>query len=180
LGGVQLRVVGSSPATPKAAPPPSPTPTTRPAASPSPPPPTAKAPTSAAPPPPRPSGGVISFVFTIKDGPTCRNWDDFLTVSAHRWSSLREELTSGRLAAFLASIQRQELAPDPNAPGSPDERLDAWLAGLPTTKQARPELDVHPAKLALKATPGGGLTRKKVQITNTGYRLLKATARVEP
>ena len=152
LGGVQLRVV-------------------------------AKAPAARAPPPPRsPRPGDLGARSrtSIAGGTTCRSWDDFLTASAQRWESLRDELTSGRLAAFLGSIGRADLAPSPALPGTPDDRLDAWLGGLPTSKAARPELDVHPARLVVRATPGGGVIRKSVHVANVGYRLLRSTARVEP
>ena len=125
--------------------------------------------------PVRPGG---PFLFTLKDGPACRSWDDFLTVSAQRWGALRDELASGRLAAFLASIGRDELKPP--AAGTPDERLDAWLGALPTTKSSRPEIDVHPATLSIQVASGGGTTRRTLRVTNIGYRLLRATARVEP
>lgn len=154
LGPVQLRVVRGS--TPSAAPPP--------AAGPS------KTSTAA----PRP------FAFTLKTGAVCRSWDDFLAVSAQRWADLRDEMTSGRLAGFLAGIGRADLAPDPAAPGSPDERLDAWIGALPTTRPARPELDVHPRSVVVRASAGGGSTRRKIQVNNAGYRLLRTTARVEP
>ncbi len=32
----------------------------------------------------------------------------------------------------------------------------------------------------VRATPGGGTTRSKLEVTNTGYRLLRSTVRVEP
>ena len=121
-----------------------------------------------------------SAVFTLASGARCRTWDDFLTVSAQRWPAMRDELVSGRLAAFLASIGRGDIGPSAQAPGTPDERLDAWLGTLPTTRPSRPELDVHPAALKLKAAPGGGMMRASVQITNTGYRLLRTKVRVEP
>jgi hypothetical protein len=113
-------------------------------------------------------------------GSTCRSWDDFLTASAQRWDVLREELTSGRLASFLVSIGRGDLAPSARTPGTPDDRLDAWLGSLPTTKTARPELDVHPARLVIRVVPGGGSIRKSVQVSNVGHRLLRSTARIEP
>jgi hypothetical protein len=120
------------------------------------------------------------FAFALKSGPVCRSWDDFLTVSAQRWDELREELVSGRLAAYLASVGRTDHSPSAHAPGTPDERLDAWLAAIPTTKASQPELDVHPASLVIRAAPGGGTTRRKVRLANAGYRLLRATSRVEP
>jgi hypothetical protein len=89
-------------------------------------------------------------------------------------------LTSGRLAAFLTSIGRADLAPDPHAPGTPDERLDAWIGRLPATKPAQPELDVHPATLLVRVCGGGGTARRTLLISNTGHRLLRATASVEP
>ena len=113
-------------------------------------------------------------------GTTCRTWDDFLTASAQRWESVRDELTSGRLAAFLGSIGRADLAPSPTLRGTPDERLDAWLGSLPTSKAARPELDVHPSRLVIRVSPGGGVVRKSVHVANVGHRLLRSTARVEP
>lgn len=118
--------------------------------------------------------------FHLAAGAACRSWDDFLTVAAQRWPAMREELTSGRLAAFLVKAQRPDLIPSPQTPGTPDERLDAWLATLPTTRPSRPELDIHPATLVLRVVPGGGQTRQSLRITNTGYRLLRSTIRVEP
>jgi pSer/pThr/pTyr-binding forkhead associated (FHA) protein len=141
-------------------------------------------------PAPKPSGGPraapagtagpLNAVFTLATGARCRTWDDFLTIAAQRWPALREELVSGRLAAFLASVGRGEMAPRADAAGTPDERLDNWLSALPTTRPSRPELDVHPEVLKLRATPGGGLMRTSVRITNTGYRLLRTKARIEP
>jgi hypothetical protein len=124
--------------------------------------------------------GPLTAVFTLSTGARCRTWDDFLTVSAQRWPAMRDELVSGRLAAFLASIGRGEMAPRADAPGTPDERLDTWLSVLPTTRPSRPELEVHPAVLRLRAVPGGGTLRASVRITNTGYRLLRTQARIEP
>lgn len=161
MAGVQLRVARGTTAT-------------EPAPAPPPPAPTPPAPS------PRPSAG---FAFAMKSGMTCRSWDDFLTASAQDWAGLRDELVSGRLAAFLAATGRAALAPDPHAPGSPDERLDAWLAAIPSTRTPAPELEVHPETLAITTPPhggGGGLTRRTVTVTNTGYRLLRTTARVEP
>lgn len=129
---------------------------------------------------PRPSAKSEPFSYTIPGGPTCRSWDDLVTASAQRWEALRGELVSGRLAGFLASIGRSDLAPSPNATGSPDERLDAWLGSLPVARQATPELDVHPLKLPIKVAPGGGSVRRTVRVANVGHRLLRSTARVEP
>lgn len=138
------------------------------------------APTAAPPPPPSRSAPPAAFLFKLASGPVCRTWDDFLTVSAQDWTGLRDELTSGRLAAFLASTGRAALAPDPNAPGTPDERLDAWLRTLPTSRPAAPELDAHPARLTIAAGPAGGTTRRTLTITNAGYGLLRTTAKLEP
>lgn len=143
LGGVQLRVVASN----------------GPAAPPSP----AAKPTATT--PPRPAGPV-AINFTIKAGATCRSLDDFLAVAAQRWADLRDELTTGRLGAYFAGIGRPDLVPAPDAPGSPDDRLDAWLGALPTTRPGRAEMDVHPSRIAVKATSGGGTTRRKVRVTN--------------
>ncbi|MDB5353239.1 MAG: hypothetical protein JWN86_4486 [Planctomycetota bacterium] len=156
LGGVQLRVsrAGTRPPAP-----------TRPESRPA---------------PPASPGPARTFLFAMKSGASCRSWDDFLTVSAQRWTDLRDELTSGRLAGFLASIGRPDLMPDPNERGTPDERLDAWIGRLPATRPAKPELDVHPRTLVIRAPVGGGTTRRKLQISNAGYRLLKTTVRVEP
>ena len=132
-------------------------------------------------PPPRPAAPPsATFSYPIPGGATCRSWDDFLAISSQRWEAVREELTSGRLAAFLFSIGRAELAPSAQARGTPDERLDAWLGSLPTARQARPELDVHPSRMVVKVTPGGGVVRRTIQVSNVGDRLLRSTARVEP
>lgn len=189
LGGVQLKVVRPSappapapapappPPPPRAAPEAPPRPSRVPASAPAPPPPPPRS--SAPAPAPRPAASA-TFAFVLKAGPTCRTPDDFLAVSAQKWADLREELTSGRLAAYFASIGRSDLAPSPTAPGTPDERLDAWIAALPTTRPSLPELDVHPRKLVVRAAPGGGTTRRTVQVANTGHRLLRSTVRVEP
>jgi len=120
------------------------------------------------------------FLFNLKSGAVCRSWDDILKVSAQKWADLRDELTSGRLSSFLATIGRSDVAPDPRAPGSPDDRLDAWIGRLPSITPAQPELEVHPLAVVIRAPAGGGVVRKKVQLSNVGYRLLKTRARVEP
>jgi hypothetical protein len=170
LGGVQLKLVENvvtAPAPAVVAPPQPPAP-----------------PKAAAPSKTRetaqPARPASSFVFNLKGGASCRSWDDFLTVSAQRWSDLRDELVSGRLAGFLASVGHSDLAPDPNTPGSTDERLDAWLARLPVSRPAKPELEVHPKLLTVRATSLGGMTSAKIRVTNVGYRLLRSTVRVEP
>lgn len=117
--------------------------------------------------------------FTLATGAVCRTWDDFLTASSQNWSALAAELTSGRLAAHLRAAGRDDLLPAA-ASSDPDERLDEWLARLPTTRPARPDLDVHPAVVRVRALPGGGVTRARVVVTNTGYRLLRSSVRVEP
>lgn len=129
---------------------------------------------------PKVPGRSGPFSYALAGGTTCRTWDDFLTASSQRWEPLRDELTSGRLGTFLRSIGRSDLVPAAGAAGSPDDRLDAWLGSLPTTRPAGPELDVHPPRLVIRATPGGGTIRKSVRVANVGYRLLRATARVEP
>jgi hypothetical protein len=186
LGGVQLKVVAGASTTPlpkseaKAkvqarpiAPAPAPAVTTAPPPRPSPRP-------TAAPTPTQARAGPLPSAFTLATGARCRSWDDFLTVSAQRWPAMRDELVSGRLAAFLASIGRGDVAPSAQAAGTPDERLDAWLGTLPTTRPSRPELEVHPSTLKVRAIPGGGMTRASLQISNTGYRLLRTDVRVEP
>ena len=120
------------------------------------------------------------FAIVLPFGSTCRSWDDFLAVSAQKWDELRQELTSGRLAGTLAAQGMSALAPDPNTPGSPDDRLDAWLASLPTSKSAAPELALHPASLKIRPSAEGGTTERVVSITNTGYRILRGSVRVEP
>ncbi len=162
LGGVQLKVVRQeAPASAMLKP------TTPPVAAP--------VPTPAA-----SVAGPLPSAFTLASGARCRSWDDFLTVAAQRWDALRDELVSGRLASFLTSVGRGSLAPSPTAPGTPDDRLDTWLGTLPTTKPSRPELDVHPGALVVKAAQAGGVTRVALRINNTGYRLLRTRVRVEP
>lgn len=121
-----------------------------------------------------------TFAYRLPGGTVCRTWDDVLRASAQRWGELREELTTGRLAAFLHGIGRSELVPDPLAGGSPDERLDAWLARLPGAAERRPELDVHPRKLRVPWPAAGGTTRVTVQVNNAGFGLLRFTPTVEP
>lgn len=186
LGGVQLRLIARAPRKPPAqsaaaaaaqpAPPaarPAPAVSTnhapRPAA--------VSAATSTA----APRHGPLASPYRLTNGVICRGWDDFLTVSAQHWSTLREELTSGRLDEFLPSVGRPDLAPGAMSPSrTADEQLDAWLGRLPVTRPLNPELDVHPAVIKVRAQPGGGTTRHKIAVTNVGYRLLKTRVRVEP
>jgi hypothetical protein len=123
---------------------------------------------------------VGPFLFTLRSGSVCRSWDDFLRVAAQRWADLRDELTSGRLDDWLRASGNGALIV-PRATGlSPDELLDTWLSKLPTTLPARPELDVHPARLVVRVTPGGGLIQRSVQVANVGHRLLHVRAAIEP
>jgi len=120
------------------------------------------------------------FSFALRNGTVCRSWDDFLRASSQRWADLRDDLRSGRVAAWLATIGRPDLAVA-RAPGmTDDEHLDAWLAAIPATGPARPELEVHPQRLVVRATPGGGTVSRSVQVSNVGHRLLKVRAAIEP
>ena len=185
LGGVQLRVVAASPkpaqvptAKPAPAPAPAPKARSKPAPAAAPVATKAKAPAPVAAPPVR--TGPLAMPFSLATGTVCRTWDDFLTASSHAWPALRDELTSGRLAAFLTAAGRPDLAPPANAAGSADERLDAWLARVPANRAAQPDMEVYPAVLRVRAVKGGGTVRQKLTVTNTGYRLLRSTVKVEP
>lgn len=127
-----------------------------------------------------PASGPPGSPFVLKSGATCRTWDDFLRVAAQRWGDLRDELTSGRLDGWLASIGRSDLVAPRPSHAKPDDHLDAWLARLPTTRPARPELDVHPARLVVRVTPGGGTVARSVRVANVGHRLLHIKAAIEP
>lgn len=168
LGSVQLRVVKRAAVAVAAVPPASARAPSRPAAA---------AATAA----PRATPGLgLPSPYALATGAVCRTWDDFLTLSAQDWAALRDELISGRIDSFLDSVGRDDLRPRP-APGkTPDERLDDWLGRLPAQRAAAPDLEVHPSVVRVRAVPGGGLTRTKVVITNTGYRLLRSTVRIEP
>lgn len=156
LGGVLLRVVASGSAQARIVPP---------AAVP-----------AAAPHPTAP--GRLAVPYTIGATVVCRTWDDFLVVAAQRWKDLRDDLESGRLTEYLRNNRSIDLLPRPDAAASPDERLDQWLGRLPVTRSIAPELDVHPAVLEVRSS--GGTTRHILKVGNVGYRLLRATARVEP
>jgi hypothetical protein len=154
LGGVVLRVVAVGASQPPADPPPAIAP-----------------PLPAAP-------GRLAVPYTIDGSVVCRTWDDFLALAAQRWKDLRDELESGRLADYLGRIRAIDLLPRAEAGAAADERLDHWLGRLPVSQSAAPELDVHPASLEVRSS--GGTTRHALQVANVGYRLLRATARVEP
>ena len=164
LAAVQLRVVSENgrPADPPTKPAPA-------------------APRAANPPAPAPSTTAApgSLSVRLPSGVVCRSWDDLLRTSVQRWAELRGELISGRLAGQLIAQGQGAFAPDPNAPGSPDERLDAWLGRLPTSRPFRPELDVHPSTLKVSLSPGGS-TRVNLLVNNVGHRLMHTTVRIEP
>jgi hypothetical protein len=123
--------------------------------------------------------GVLAIPYATAGGVVCRSWDDFLTLAAQRWTLVREELASGRLAEHLLKIQRADLLPRPDSSQSPDERLDSWLERLPAARSSAPELEVHPETLVVRAATAGGTVRQALRITNVGYRLLRSRARVE-
>ena len=150
LGSVQLRVVAGANGQPPSAPP-------------------LKSPST----PP-------SSPFVLKNGTACRSWDDFLRVAAQRWADLRDELASNRLPIWLTTVGRHDLIVHRPPVASADDHLDAWLARLPTTLPARPELDVHPTRLVIRVTPGGGTIARSVQVANVGHRLLHVRAEIEP
>lgn len=125
-------------------------------------------------------GGLLPVPFTMTAGASCRTWDDFLVLAAQRWGDLRDELASGRLAEHLRKIQRGDLVPRPGPGQSLDEQLDQWLGRLPTSRSSAPELEVHPEVLNVRAVAGGGIMRPTIRVSNTGYRLLRWTARVDP
>lgn len=158
LGGVQLRVVTDRAAPSRTTPPPIPPPV---------------------PSPTRVDRSDRPFAYNLRSGSVCRNWDDFLVVAAQRWEELREDLVTGRLATFLRSIGRDDLAPRPSPGLSEDEQLDDWLGRLPTTRDAKAELDVHPRRLEVRS-PAVGTTRQTIRVANIGHRLLRWSARVEP
>jgi hypothetical protein len=114
------------------------------------------------------------------DGGLCRTWDDFLVLAAQRWTTLSDEIASGRIADYLGQIHRPDLMPRGDKNRSPDDQLDDWLARLPSSRSSAPELDVHPGSLIVRAAGGGGVTRQMLKVSNVGYRLLRCTARIEP
>ncbi len=128
---------------------------------------------------------VTSFTYRSSiSGTTCRTWDDFLAFSAQRWDELRDDLVSGRLADSFASAGHPDLIPSPSkkplTTELADERLDAWLARLPTRSPSKPELDVHPLRMVIAVASGGVTIRRKVRVSNVGHRLLRAKIGVAP
>ena len=156
LGGVQLKVVGA-----KAAP----------AA------PTAPVPKPQPSPQPSPNSGLFSYV--IPGG----------SLAGPGTTSSPRPPSDGS-ASGGADLGPARGVPDLGRPGRPraipsdsghGRRAARRLAGsLPTTREARPELDVHPTRLLIRVAPGGGLIRKTVQVSNVGHRLLRSSARIEP
>ena len=107
----------------------------------------------------------------------CQTWDDFLAVSAQRWDELRADLVSGRLGAFVASVGRPDLTP--RSGPDDDERLDAWIARLPTRAPAAPELEVHPRRVSIAIAAPGVTVARKVRVSNVGFRLLRVRVTLE-
>jgi len=138
-------------------------------------------PPSAPPPPPAVSArsGPLGAPYAFPGGVACRSWDDFLALAAQRWSLVRDELASGRIAEHLRRVGRADLLPRKSAGWSADDMLDDWLGRLPAIRSSAPELDVHPEALVVRAAGGGGTVRRTIRISNVGYRLLRSTVRVE-
>lgn len=121
-----------------------------------------------------------AFPYTFANGSSCGSWDDFLRVGSQKWADLRDELQSGRIDTWLRSLNRNDLIKPSGSYASTDERLDAWLGGLPTSLPAKAELDVHPKRLVIRIVPGGGTTARSVHVANVGLRLLRIRAKIEP
>ena len=121
--------------------------------------------------------GAETFAYTLKDGTICRGWDDFLRVASQRWGGLREELESGRLEVFLKHLGRPDLVPDRGRAGeTADQRLDAWLRRLPTSRPVSPELDVYPHMLRVAVSAADGEVEKSLRVRNVGDGLLRVRA----
>ncbi|WZO96809.1 FHA domain-containing protein [Isosphaeraceae bacterium EP7] len=103
-------------------------------------------------------------------GLTCNDWDDFATLSAQHWQGMVAEVETGRLSAYLL---RHGQPPLPDR-GSAAERLDFWLAGLPSAKAIKPELDVHPTSIVC-GIEAGATIRRELTVSNVGYRLLRGS-----
>lgn len=121
-----------------------------------------------------------TFAYAIEGGPTCRTWDEIVVASSQKWDALRDDVASGRVDRFVASVGRPDLRPRSALGSTADDRLDAWLCSLPTSRSFHPEADVHPARMVVAVTPGGGTLRRTVRVSNVGHCLLRAAARVEP
>lgn len=131
-------------------------------------------------PPPPVRTGPMAIPYAFQDGSACRTWDDFLTLSAQKWATVRDELATGRIGEHLKRVGRADLLPRREPKWSPDDVLDDWLGRLPTSKPATPELDVHPEELRIPANAVGGVVRRTIRIGNVGYRILRPTIAVEP
>lgn len=126
------------------------------------------------------SSGEMRQPYRFEGGPICRCWDDFLTLAAQRWELVRDELSSGRIASYLQRIGRSDLLPPHDGRANGDDRLDAWLALLPTSRSSAPELEVHPQTLVVRTSIAGGSITRTIHVNNVGYRPLRALARVMP
>ncbi|OJW08785.1 MAG: hypothetical protein BGO49_08325 [Planctomycetales bacterium 71-10] len=135
--------------------------------------------TQAPTPPPAARPGPLAAPYAFADGATCRSWDDFLTLSAQRWATVRDELAAGRIGEHLRRHGRADLLPRREPGWSPDDVLDDWLGRLPTSKPSGPELDVVPEILSVPANAAGGVSRRSFRVANVGYRLLRPTIAVE-
>lgn len=130
-------------------------------------------------PPASPRPGPMAAPYAFSGAVVCRSWDDFLALAAQRWSLVRDDLESGRLAEHMRRVGREDLLPRKLAGWSADDALDDWLGRLPATRSSAPELDVHPEALVVRAAGSGGTIRRTIRIANVGHRLLRSTVRVE-
>jgi hypothetical protein len=119
-----------------------------------------------------------SFVRPIEfsGGLRCKNWDELVSTVTHKWTLFREWAGSGELARRLSDAGLGAWAPNPSGVGGPDERLDAWIGGLPVKTTA--DLEIHPARLTIRAGLSGGVTRRTISVQNVGQRLLRWKASV--
>ena len=124
---------------------------------------------------PRPTARP-AVLFTLV-GTTCRSWDDFLAASAQRWERSAGRADLGPARGLPRSIGRADLAPSAPRPGA--RRTARRLAGL-----RRPRSPPGPSWTSIRNrsrfASASGSTTERVVSTNTGYRILRGSARVEP
>ena len=82
----------------------------------------------------------------------CRNRDDFLTASAKPLGVVSPRVGIGTLGELLGDDRPRRTSPSPFAGGSPDDRLDAWLAPCQRRNRTIPSLKSIPTILSLRRT----------------------------
>lgn len=120
--------------------------------------------------------------FVFPSGEVCKTFDQLAMACQKNWSSAAELLGKGYFETFLVGLGRVDLAQTAQkAAKFPDRErgLDLLLSDLPTDVLQPPKLEVEPKDINLGTMKVGDDRKMKLELSNTGMRLLYGSITAE-